>query len=417
MCLSSMRPLGTPACALTSDRDARRFGRGTVGREAVGNDGLSKGGDRREWRFDIERDLLCATDARGFFISLNRAWEDVLGWTREELCSRPYIELVHDDDVERTAREAARLAQPDYELADFENRWRHKDGGYRWLRWSARSDGEQSFAVAFDITERKRSEERLRRTLTADHLLAYSQPIMEQRSRRVEQEELLVRMRGDADGEVVLAPDRFVPMAERLGLIGIVDRWMLDQAIAVAARGRRVQINLSARSINDPKLVSDVCAAVGAAPSRARMLTFEITETAAIEHLDAARDFTERLLPLGCRFALDDFGTGFGSLTYLRQLPVNLLKIDTSFIHGMADNRSDRALVRSVIAIARELGLETVAEGVEDQATLELLRSFGVDHVQGYLIGRPQPVALGLARDRRPLERQAGGRRPAAPEG
>lgn len=362
----------------------------------MGNDELSKGGDRHEWRFDIKRDLVCVSDARGYFVSLNQAWEDVLGWTREQLRSRPYIELVHDDDVERTAREAARVVQPDYELVDFENRFRHKDGGYRWLRWSARSDGEQFFAVAFDVTERKRSEERLCRTLTEDHLLAYSQPIMEQRSRRVEHEELLVRMRGDAAGDVVLAPRSFLPAAERLGLIGMVDRWMLGRAIAVAALGRRVQLNLSARSIDDSRLIGDVCSAVAAAPRSAPMLIFEITETAAIEHLDAAREFAERLLPLGCRFALDDFGTGFGSLTYLRRLPVDLLKIDTSFVAGMASSRSDRALVRSVVAIARELGLETVAEGVEDRTTLELLREYGVDHVQGYLIGRPEPLMPGL---------------------
>jgi PAS domain S-box-containing protein len=353
----------------------------------------TNGGDSREWRFDMGRDLVCVSDSRGYFTSLNRAWEEVLGWTREELQSRPYIEFVHDDDVERTAREAARVVQADYEIADFECRLRRKDGGYRWLRWSARSDGEQFFAVAFDVTERKRNEDRLRRTLTEDHLLAYSQPIMEQRSRRIAREELLVRLRGDAAGDVVLSPEAFLPAAERLGLIGLVDRWMLGQAIAVAARGRRVQINLSARSIDDPALVGEICAAVAEAPSTARALTFEITETAAIENLDAAREFAERLRPLGCRFALDDFGTGFGSLTYLRRLPVELLKIDRSFVCGMTANRADRALVRSVVAIARELGLRTGAEGVEDRATLALLDDYGVDHAQGYLIGRPEPVS------------------------
>jgi PAS domain S-box-containing protein len=358
----------------------------------VSGEELGYSGDPGQWGFDIKRDLVCVSDARGYFVSLNKAWEESLGGTRAELQSRPYMELVHDDDVERTRREAARAVEPDYEIVDFENRFRHKDGSYRWLRWSARSDGDQLFAVAFDVTERKRDEERLLRTLTEDHLLAYSQPIMEQRSRRIEHEELLVRMRGDAAGDVVLLPEAFLPAAEQLGFIGIVDRWMLDRAIAVAASGRRMEINLSARSISDANLVNDLCAAVDAAPQSARRLTFEITETAAIENLDAAREFTERLLPLGCRFALDDFGTGFGSLTYLRRLPVELLKIDTTFVHGMVGNGSDRALVRSVVAIARELGLETVAEGVEDEATLELLREYGVDHVQGYLIGRPEPV-------------------------
>ena len=109
-------------------------------------EGLRNGGDPQEWRFDIKRDLVCVSDGRGFFTSPNQAWEEVLGWTREELLARPYIELVHDDDVERTMREAARIVQPDYEIVDFENRFRHKEGGYRWLRWSARSDGDSRSA-------------------------------------------------------------------------------------------------------------------------------------------------------------------------------------------------------------------------------------------------------------------------------
>jgi PAS domain S-box-containing protein len=345
-----------------------------------------------EWRFDLDRDLLCVADAAGRFTSLNAAWEHVLGWSRDELMSRPFIEFVHPEDVEATIREASGVTRPDSAIADFVNRYRTRDGDYRWLRWSARSDGETWFAVAIDITEQRRREDELRAVLSGDRLLAYSQPIMDQRSEVISHEELLVRLRAVAGGPVA-APATFLPDAERLGLIGIVDRWMLTQALELASRGRVSNVNLSARSIDDPDVTAQVCEVMEAAPEHAPRVIFEITETAALEHLDAAREFTARLVPLGCRFALDDFGTGFGSLTYLRHLPVEYLKIDQSFVRALATDADDRSLVRSVVAIARELGLRTVAEGVEDAPTLRLLREYGVDEVQGYLIGRPVPVA------------------------
>src|SRR5918999_2654328 len=107
----------------------------------------------RELAFDIERDLICTTNADGCFASLNAAWERMLGWSREELMARPFLDFVHPDDVERTAREAARVDEPDRELVGLENRYRAKDGSWRWVRWSARSDGTTWFAVGHDITE------------------------------------------------------------------------------------------------------------------------------------------------------------------------------------------------------------------------------------------------------------------------
>ena len=141
-----------------------------------------------------------------------------------------------------------------------------------------------------------------------------------------------------------------------------------------------------ARSIGDESLTKELEKTIGRAGAGAENLIFEITETAAIEHLDAARDFAERLTRLGCRFALDDFGTGFGSLTYLRRLPVRYLKIDTSFVRDLPTSREDQAMVRGIVAIAREFGVLTVAEGIEDEATLRMLHDYGVDYAQGYAI-------------------------------
>src|SRR4051812_8170784 len=139
-------------------------------------------------RFDMEQDLLCTAGGDGYFKSLNASWERVLGWSREELMSRPYVEFVHPDDVERTAAEAGRISEIDRELVAFDNRFVTKDGGYRWLRWTARTDGETWFSVAFDITPHKHAEDELRAAIDQDRLLAYSQPIIDQRSGTVVQE-------------------------------------------------------------------------------------------------------------------------------------------------------------------------------------------------------------------------------------
>ncbi|MDX6584062.1 MAG: hypothetical protein QOI10_3246 [Solirubrobacterales bacterium] len=369
-----------------------------IGDHAYGvPDGLERFGVLAEppgMRFDMESDLLSTSGADGRFLSLNAAWEHVLGWTREELMSRPYIEFVHPDDITRTAAEHARINEIDHELVAFDNRYRTKDGDWRWLRWSARTDGETWFAIAFDITERKRAEDDLRAAINQDRLLAYSQPIIDQRSGIVVQEELLVRLRSNGTpSRKVMQPAEFLPEAERSGLIRNIDLWMTMKALDLAARGRNCEVNLSGATIADAGAMAELAARLGDAGISARRLVFEITETAAFENVDATHDLAEQLGRLGCLIALDDFGTGFGSLTHLRQLPIHMIKIDASFVRGLRDHPEDRALVRGVTTIARELGMQTVAEGVEDATTFGLLRDIGVDRIQGFLIGRPAPVA------------------------
>ncbi len=346
-----------------------------------------------EFGFHIERDLLCTVNSDGYFTSLNTGWERVLGWTRDELMSRPITDFIHPADRDRTVAEMSKVTHADYEVVNFENRYRSRGGGWRWLRWSARADGETWFAVAFDITHEKEIETRLRGVLTDEHLLAYSQPILDHRRGKIVQEELLVRMRGTNGSKDVLLPAEFLPDAERCGLIGLVDRWMAAHAVALSRRGRRAEVNLSAVSIGDEEFTSRLEGWIDRAGVNPANLVFEITETAALEQLDAAVDFAERLTRLGCQFALDDFGTGFGSLTHLRLLPVHYLKIDTSFVRDVASSREDQAMVRGIVAIARELDVLTVAEGIEDGPTLELVTELGVDYAQGFHIARPAPVA------------------------
>jgi PAS domain S-box-containing protein len=342
--------------------------------------------------FHIERDLLSTVNSDGYFTSLNSGWERVLGWTREELMSRPIVDFIHPADRERTMAELAKVTRTDYQVVNFENRYRARGGGWRWLRWSARTDGEHWYAVAFDITEEKETETRLRGVLTDEHLLAYSQPILDHRRGEIVQEELLVRMRGINGTNRVLAPAEFLPDAERTGLIGLVDRWMAAHAVALSRQGRRAEVNLSAVSIADDEFTSRLEHWIDRAGVNPSNLVFEITETAALEQLDLAVGFADRLTRLGCQFALDDFGTGFGSLTHLRVLPVRYLKIDTSFVREAATNRDDQAMLRGIVAIARELRMMTVAEGIEDAQTLQLVSDIGVDYAQGFHIGRPAPV-------------------------
>ena len=231
---------------------------------------------------------------------------------------------------------------------------------------------------------------RLRVALRAGDLRLVAQPIVELATGEVVGHELLVRL-AESDWSLI-GPDYFLAAAERTGLILEVDRWVLGRAAHLAAAGRRVHVNLSGRSIATPGLLGEVERALereGADPAN---LTLEITETAATDDLPAAAAFAERFRAMGGRIALDDFGTGFGGLMYLKQLPVDMLKIDVGFVYDLVSNRRSRAIVDAVAGLADDIGLVTVAEGVEDQATRELLRVFGVHCAQGFHVGRAVPI-------------------------
>lgn len=240
--------------------------------------------------------------------------------------------------------------------------------------------------------------DRIRTALDQDLFTLYAQPIVEVRGGNVSQYELLLRMRGEGD-EVIL-PGAFLPQAERFGLIQSIDRWVMGEAIRLVAEQRRggralevlVEVNLSGSSVGDPELPGLIERELSEGGVDPASLIFEITETAAIANMDRARQFADRMVALGCRFALDDFGAGFGSFYYLKYLPLHYLKIDGEFISNLPGNEMDRRMVRSMVEMARGLGLKTIAEHVEDAETLELLRELRVDYAQGFHVGRPGPV-------------------------
>ena len=228
--------------------------------------------------------------------------------------------------------------------------------------------------------------QRIRTALTHDRFVLYGQPIVAAATRAVAHHELLIRMLG-SNGEVI-APDEFLPTAERFGLITAIDRKVLAAAVQLADAGHRVALNLSAHSIGDARILDDLSAATACGTDPTRLI-FEITETAAISNLAQARDFARRLTAIGCDLAIDDFGTGFGSFTYLKHLPSRYVKIDTEFVRDLKANATDREVVRAIVGIARSLGKLTVAEVVEDEETLHAVRDLGVDYVQGFHTGRP----------------------------
>jgi diguanylate cyclase (GGDEF)-like protein/PAS domain S-box-containing protein len=243
---------------------------------------------------------------------------------------------------------------------------------------------------------------RVREMLEHDRFQLVYQPIMSLNSDQVQDYEVLVRMVCD-DGEIIL-PGGFMPAAERFGLIHSVDRWIVHRALTQLARlhsqgeAVRFSINLSGKAFEDSSLlpmIQDLLDNTSIDPSR---VCFEITETAAIAKLSAAEKFIAALKAMGCQFALDDFGSGFSSFAYLKHLPVDKLKIDGAFVQGMASSQIDQAMVQSMNQVAHALGKQTIAEYVENEATLALLRDYGVDYAQGNYIGKPREALMNLTR-------------------
>jgi diguanylate cyclase (GGDEF)-like protein/PAS domain S-box-containing protein len=235
-------------------------------------------------------------------------------------------------------------------------------------------------------------QSRIEAALEQDRFELHLQPIMDLRTDRVGAAEVLLRLREDDE---LVPPTRFVYIAERTGLMPRVDAWVIEHSVALLARLRehdpdfRLEVNLSGRSIGDPEIEKCLIGALERHGVDPHALILEITETAAVADVALARAFAERMTALGCRFALDDFGAGFGSFYYLKHLLFDFVKIDGEFVAQVHHSQVDRTIMRSIVGIARDLGKETVAEFVSEPEILEVVRAEGVDHAQGFLIGRP----------------------------
>jgi diguanylate cyclase (GGDEF)-like protein/PAS domain S-box-containing protein len=251
----------------------------------------------------------------------------------------------------------------------------------------------------FAVRERMEVERELREALCDDQLEVFYQPILELETECVVGAEALVRWRHPRRG--LLEPSAFLSVAEATGIIGGLTRFVLrtacTQAASWACKGNvredfRMSVNLSASDIADPELSTFIQSVLVESGCAANRLIVEVTETALVEDTDTALSCLRDLRRLGVRVALDDFGTGYSSLSYLRRFPVDVVKIDRSFVAGVGRDPEDTALIDGIVSLGRALGLATVAEGIEDQLQADELHRLGCELGQGYLWSPPVPA-------------------------
>jgi EAL domain-containing protein (putative c-di-GMP-specific phosphodiesterase class I) len=238
----------------------------------------------------------------------------------------------------------------------------------------------------------------IRDALLKQHLFLVFQPIVNLMTGHVSHYEVLIRLK--AEDNLVIMPSEFIPAAERMGLIHGIDLWVVEHAIDYLAAlppalsHISLTINLSSIAFQDTALLPTIKQKLSINGVSAERITFEITETAAVDNFERTRLMINQIRALGCRFALDDFGSGFSSFNYLKKFPVDYVKIDGQFIQNLANDETDRVLVRSMHQIAKKMGKKTIAEFVENAKTIEILREIGINYGQGYIFGRPSEQLL-----------------------
>jgi len=241
---------------------------------------------------------------------------------------------------------------------------------------------------------------RITKALQEHRMVLFMQPVefIQDPGASTEHCEILLRMR-DEQG-VVIRPDSFIPAAERYNLMPAIDRWVVRQVfenmsvICCNSKDKVVAVNLSGTSLVDEGLLEYIIDMAEKHHTNLNRICFEITETAAISNLAKAGQFMQALKARGCRFSLDDFGSGLSSFTYLKNLPVDYIKIDGSFVVDMINDPIDRAMVDAIVRVGHVMNVQVIAEWVENEETLSLLKEMGVDYVQGYHLGVPREVVL-----------------------
>lgn len=303
-------------------------------------------------------------------------------WNGHRYSISASIGLVHLADRSFTLQEALRAADIACYMA--------KEKGRNRVHVFETTDAAQT-----QFTANLNWVQRLHRALEEDSFRLFSQEIASIgcNGEAVEHCEILLRL--EESGKL-LAPAAFIAAAERFGLMPALDRWVVRHALDIISRRKNMasgtySINLSGLTLKDDSFLPFLREALHRSCVPAGVLCFEITETSAIENLDEAIAFMNAMRTMGCRFALDDFGVGMSSLTYLKRLPVDYVKIDGSFVRDMLADKADRMTVEMINQISHLAGRRTIAEFVENAEILAALRTIGVDYAQGYFLGRPQP--------------------------
>ncbi|MEX2499980.1 MAG: EAL domain-containing protein [Wenzhouxiangellaceae bacterium] len=328
----------------------------------------------------------CAREVLASMESMRFLWEDASHSVRFNLGAVVIDEFIEDIETATSLVNAARLAV--------------KESSHERVRIGRRDDADLDLSAG-----PMRWVNEISKALETDRFELFAQEIRANRDTASAGLffEVLVRLRQPDD--TLVSPGQFLPAAEKYRLAGQVDLWVLNNVFKYFRSHEQAtrqmylcSINLSGLSLGSEEIVAMVSAELEKGTVRAGQLCFEITETAAITNLSAASEFIRRLRGFGCRFALDDFGSGVSSFGYLKSLDVDFIKIDGMFVRGVASDKTDQAIVKSINDIGHQTGKQTIAEFVESNNVARVLWKLGVDYIQGYGIGRPMPLEKMLQR-------------------
>jgi diguanylate cyclase len=332
-----------------------------------------------------------------FVVLLPRLTDDLIADTVANRILRDLLQPLVVGDIVLTIRASAGIAITRGTGLDVDGMLREADAAL----YQAKDDG-KGVARRFDparfaeAEQRRRDEGALRRALSERQFEVHYQPIVDLAGEHTVGVEALVRWRHPERG--LLAPAAFLELAEDLGMLPDLGIWVLDQACTQAVQWQRenpgfeLNVNLSASQLSSPHLTEDVRAVLEKTGIPPHLLVLELTETVALTDLAESARVLSSLKTLGVRIALDDFGTGFSSLSHLGALPVDVVKIDRSFVQAMPESATDASVAEAVLQIARTFGLSPVAEGVEDATQAARLRDLDCAQAQGYHFAKPMPA-------------------------
>jgi PAS domain S-box-containing protein len=347
--------------------------------------------------FTLATEMLCLAGVDGYFKVLNKAWSETLGYSYEELLARPYLDFVHPDDRAATIAEATKIADG-FPTIHFRNRYRCKDGSYKWLAWMATpamADG-TIYATARDVTDDVFAEEmslhsmrelrsRVQTAMAGDAIRMVFQPIVDLAASHATGFEALARF----DIEPLRTPDKWFDEAGEAGLRSQLELHAIRGAAARADQlppESFLSLNLSPETL----LNEDFTDAVG--DLNGERVVVEVTENAAVDDYEPLRKSIARLRRHGVRLAIDDAGAGYSSLKHIVRLVPDFIKLDIFLIRDIDSEPLKRAVVAAMSAVASEVGAELIAEGVETAAELKVLNDLHVEKAQGFYVGRPGPL-------------------------